>query len=784
MWFNALVIIVAIGCAVTLMYLRAFLAVTFPSWIIRRLPEGFPPPTATADLYEKAATELAALGFSPPQWIVVTPEKETPSAFAMIGAVFCHTEKNALALLLPPLNIAAPNELDTHFITRLADGRELNSQVHNVADETVANDKHLAQTISGVTLAEQWMQHLRWVERFNTPTAVGFGSLETLSAEIHGILDVAVRLVSAGKLWRDAQGVARPTLAFALRFLWLHWTRPRPKANKTNVPLARQLMFAMIYERWQKCLLPTRWRWLLLVAWGVLFVVLGTMFLGLPLTLVFLGIFILHAGGHYLASRLFDCQHKKTSMLPLLGCATADMEQKSNPARHAWSAMMGALPGIVLGWALLGFIGFDAANTEPLSATALTAATLLLFLNYFTLLPIQPLVGAHIVQAILPPQWLIVRTAFLIIICLALVVTAFYFGLYSLIVLALILYLWAPLLFTSDKILWIPSLFTSDRIVRLLAADTSFSGAAPDQQQRLALSALQQHLGETTNMPRRLQQARTVAAALAQTAINWKHRVTLATVYLGLWCLPLIFWGLTAMGTSAEQPFSSLQIDPEKQKQTQQRVFLSLEGMKVPQLLAQMPEPEPPKPSGGWFARLKKSVPPPLPAPADAKQIAAAQKRLGITFPDDYREFLSLHDGYPPLQLLPVAQIPRLSETISFHMIPAQAPWRFYSFAFPPSFDEGDTEAVPGQRLWVRDELKDCLVIGGLTEAYAPPDLKNTAPSEIFPTLLWCSAPEFERARIVSLGESLWAPDFTTYLRYKVTQKIAAQELAESDVAP
>lgn len=92
--------------------------------------------------------------------------------------------------------------------------------------------------------------------------------------------------------------------------------------------------------------------------------------------------------------------------------------------------------------------------------------------------------------------------------------------------------------------------------------------------------------------------------------------------------------------------------------------------------------------------------------------------------------------------------------------------------------------AAPGQRSWHNEELQRCVAIGGGTNASDPSDQKDTVPAETPPTLLWCSDPAFEQARIVSLEESLWAPDFTTYLRYKATQRIAARELANRSEAP
>lgn len=788
MWVDVLVVAVAVVCAFMLLHLRALLMLVFPAMNVRRLPAGAVPPAAAADLYEKAAAELAALGFSPPQWVVIAPGKETPGLFALVAAVFCHEKKNALALVMPPLHLAAPNTLVTSFTTLSANGRKLTSAVRSIASEAFADEKNPAQTIGGDTFAGQWAQHRRWIKRFKEPAAPGFGSLETLDAHLPVLCFDPQPLIDAGKLWRDAQGFARPALLSALRLLRLYWARPRPKADRASVPLARQAMFATFNEHWQQRALPVRWQWLLLLASSAGFAVLGAVFWEPLLALMVLGAIVLHEGGHYLAMRVFGYRHVQMLALPLFGGVTLGVEQKPGATQRAWMAMMGPLPGIILGWALL-FLAVASGAGVP-SFAFLEMDVLLLVVNYLNLLPVPPLDGAHIVQAMLPPRWFAARTVFIVAACLIGAALAAYAGIYLLTLLAL----W--------QLAWVPSLLASDRAVRLLANDAAFAALPPAQQQRQALETLQHCAGETARMAQRLQQMKTVVGALTQTAMAGKHRAALATVYLGLLCLPLIFWGVAAMKTPAAPVPAAATLEamppptnPERQKQAQQRVFLTLGGLNIPQLLARLPEPPPPsllKSDESWLSRFRKAEPPPaateLPAPADPGKIAAAQTRLGLTFPGDYLALLAQHDGYPPLRLLPVAQVRRLSETAFFANADTQAPRPFYSFAFPPSSLAGSSmEAAPGQRVWRGDELQNCAVIGGLTLSSAIPD-RQAEPGEVLPSLLWCPGSAFEQAHVVSLEETLWTPDFTTYLRYKVTQEVTqgmpARELAGSDKTP
>lgn len=769
MAFNALIIIAlvcAVGCFVVLLSLRAYLMVVFPSQVVRRLPGHTQPQMATADLYEKAAAELTALGFSPPQWAVVAPEKETPGSFAVLAAFFCHAEKNTLVELYPPLNPSLPNELTTQFVTRLADGRRLTSQVNNFISKAIADDEHPAQTITGATLAEQWAKHRHWVEGFKTPAAPNFGAPETLPEELQTMVGSDARLVGAGKLWRDAQGVARPTLRFAFRLLWLSWTQPRRKKKKEKVPLARQVMLAAFFENLLKLSLPVRWQWLFLLLWCALFFVAFGVFRSLALAPVILGVIILHEGAHYLTLRALGFRRVQMLGPPLVCSVSVNSRENPSATRLAWAAMMGPLPSIVLGWMLLIFAIISNADSEN---AMFFAAIVLLTFNYILLLPIPSVDGSQIVQALLPLRWRIVQTVLIVVIYLAAaVITASCFHFYFLAVLLLLF----PLLLT-------PSRLVCHRAERLLAADASFAGASPDQQRKRVLETLQQCAGDPANMASRLRQAFAVTAALKQTPLSRQHRIALMALYLVLLCLPLIFWTLISMKVTPPSVIPP-RIDPEVKKQTQQRVFLSLGGMSVPQLLLRMPPPEhvlPLRSRWGWFEQFQKPAsPPPLPAPADPEQIVEAQKRLNMIFPDDYRELLSRYDGYPRLQLLPVAQVRRLSETTFFSEQDIKSPYPFYSFAFPPSsFDATNTETVPGQRAWSGEALQNCAVISG----WDIPERDKTGAkiTETYPALLWCPGPEFEQARIVSLDEALWAPDFTTYLRYKIMQGIAYREL-------
>lgn len=105
---------------------------------------------------------------------------------------------------------------------------------------------------------------------------------------------------------------------------------------------------------------------------------------------------LIHELGHIVAMRL--CGSRDTSMLfiPLFGGAAL---RHDRPLLKPWHEVMivlaGPVPGIVLGFVLLGF----ALNLPTaLPAWSIDAAVILLALNIFNLLPIMPLDGGQIVN--------------------------------------------------------------------------------------------------------------------------------------------------------------------------------------------------------------------------------------------------------------------------------------------------------------------------------------------------------------------------------------------------
>jgi Zn-dependent protease len=106
-------------------------------------------------------------------------------------------------------------------------------------------------------------------------------------------------------------------------------------------------------------------------------------------------VLLFHELGHYLAMRIFKYRNVRMFFIPFFGAAVSGQHYTAPGWKKAIVALMGPVPGIVLG-GLLGILGSIIHN-----ALLMKLALVALFLNGFNLLPILPLDGGRVMQALL-----------------------------------------------------------------------------------------------------------------------------------------------------------------------------------------------------------------------------------------------------------------------------------------------------------------------------------------------------------------------------------------------
>jgi Zn-dependent protease len=148
---------------------------------------------------------------------------------------------------------------------------------------------------------------------------------------------------------------------------------------------------------------------------GLLFVILFLVFLAgqfedlkSPLGLAVLVVVIaFHEAGHALGMRLFGFRDVRMFFIPFFGAAVSGRPRGAAAWKEAIVSLLGPVPGIFLGLALLFF-----ARRQP-TTLAVTAIQSLLFLNVFNLLPFGFLDGGQFIERIIFSRHRILHVGFL-----------------------------------------------------------------------------------------------------------------------------------------------------------------------------------------------------------------------------------------------------------------------------------------------------------------------------------------------------------------------------------
>jgi len=137
----------------------------------------------------------------------------------------------------------------------------------------------------------------------------------------------------------------------------------------------------------------TKWFWLLVTL--ALFVSFrGTENIVSTLTGL-VPVILFHELGHVVAMRICGYRDVSIFFIPLLGAAARGREVNASQTKRAFVALMGPLPGILLALVLMIFTPWTSYDLLQ------SVVELLLILNVFNLLPVKPLDGGRLFEAVL-----------------------------------------------------------------------------------------------------------------------------------------------------------------------------------------------------------------------------------------------------------------------------------------------------------------------------------------------------------------------------------------------
>jgi len=448
-----------------------------------------------------------------------------------MGLVYRHPNEHALVWLYPPTDVNLPNRMMCFWTTYLEDNTIVTSQAFDPFFACMATEKMPAKTINGHTFAEQWSQHMEHVQTTNaSPDAASTSEEAILNLVNQSSNDRYSSLLAQGMLRKDTQGIVRPKIRFALRLLWNLWRRPHCKDVKANheVPLSRLLWLSRVIDNTLRFSPSKRAQGSLFGVSLLLFMVIGAVFWNLQIAILLLAVIIFHELGHYLAMRAFGFSNVHMMALPLLGGVTVGYNVKPRAIKNAWMSLMGPIPGILLGWALLVWvIGYG--DEGQLSQWLEITAFVLLLINYLNLLPVLPLDGGHVIQALLPPRWVIIQGMFILVLCTTGVIMALWFEFYLLALLA------------GFQLLTLGATLQTAKVVRELVAigvpDKSLTNTA---RLKPVLNIFEKLVGPCTNARERIHSAKNILTLVDTQPMTAYQRSQIIAVLVVLGAIPFM----------------------------------------------------------------------------------------------------------------------------------------------------------------------------------------------------------------------------------------------------
>lgn len=578
------------------------------------------PPRGVEDLFEQTTHALRELGFSEPRWVLYERSDGAPT-LVPLRAVYTHAD-GCTAWVGTPVNQRAPHRLHIYYISRLADGRAAISQAFDLYFAVAPTEEIIGRVGTEPEVAEQVAGHRAWVASLGAASvAVDDGAVLDQAADL--LERHRASLIARGDLREVNENLAVPSWRYGLKLFRRVLRFPRPPDRERPIPPERLALLARVADIVRHRAPPRDVQLTLFAVSVLLFVALGALFWDVAAAITILIVVLIHELGHYLAMRVFGYRNVHLLALPLVGGVAMGVDANPSATRRAWMSLMGPLPGIVIGWALLALSWFGGLEPE-LSARLIPAAMVFLFINYLNVLPMPPLDGAHVVQALLPPRWGRVETVFIVMAAVVGGVMAWQFGLPLLTALA------------AMQLLAVPSQWRTHGVEARMARETAPSGNTSVLTLRV-LRALEQGLGPASQATARINQAFALSTRLQTKPMSALSRTLTGLMYGVLLAFPVlvgvVYYQTMHMGDAAQAQF-------QQQRQERQALRVQAKSLSWRALLSAIPNDAAAKPE-----------------PASTDAIARAASRLGGPLPQELHAFYREQNGAPELGLLPLDEV-------------------------------------------------------------------------------------------------------------------------------
>ena len=376
--------------------------------------------------------ELEALGFS---W-QTSLRGDLPLAMqpqcAMDSDLYAHASGKAWAIAHPCGNGHGRAFGSVEWLTCFGDGRNwlgLNGQAHD--DLAAPPGWTYLDTLQPDT-ASAWHAYARHLESASTPVVADLDEvLRRLAALRQG---TAAGLAAQGRARSAGAGQYRLTWREALRMAWRalrgHRWQARAAARAAPAPApapVRQASEALGFtqqEALRTALHAAHGRRHTFWVTAALFLAAGTALFSWNFAWMLLLVIALHEGGHWLAMRWAGYQRQSVFFIPGLGGMATGEKADATPWQKVLVYLAGPMPGLLLSVGVLAAIGWGALALPP--AWAMQLLGLCLLVNYFNLLPLTPLDGGRVIEALLFARLPVLRLVFALAGIAALAALAWY----------------------------------------------------------------------------------------------------------------------------------------------------------------------------------------------------------------------------------------------------------------------------------------------------------------------------------------------------------------------
>ncbi len=538
-------------------------------------------------------------------------------------AVLAHPD-GGLMWLGAPVLLWRVRRLFWMATSRLADGRTAISQNFDDFFAGTCTPGIAARSASDLELEGFIDGHRNFIAELGSPPVV---EDEELTLDPFSGLMARHReaLIEQGQVVAVTDEVALPRLGFIVRRLkaYLQMT----KAPAESGPIPSELLtdhFSLVELLSERA--PLRRIEVMLVVSSIFtFGLAGWLLWDAKFAIGLLIVILVHELGHYIAMRVQGYRSVHLLALPLVGGVTMGRDPHPSANRQAWMSLMGPLPGIGIGIVMMG-VG-AVTHSSPDSWLGLTAI-LFLVVNYLNLVPVLPLDGGQVLQALIPSRHAKVRTVVLAAIGLAGALGAAFAEFWIISVIFVL-----PLL--SLKHRWQLHEVEAD------LARQAPPGRAHDATSPLAvLQAMERHMSPADST-KRAAEALALRDRLRTEPMSLASGLAVGGAYLFAFVGPLVLlvgvgfmgggFGLFSEGFEGFEGVGDAEYD---------KMRAQVEAMSTRELLEVLHSPETP-----------------LPEPATPIEISQAETRLGHALPAELLDLYTAANGVPALQIKPIAAV-------------------------------------------------------------------------------------------------------------------------------